>query len=68
MNMAADAIKNEAIRGEYNVVKKNKKIAEDVRGVVRQNGATMPENLPIAESINEVKKRISRQKDSVKSS
>jgi DNA-damage-inducible protein D len=62
MNMAADAIKNEAIRGEYNVIKKNKKIAEDVRGVMRQNGATMPENLPIAEPINEVKKRINRQK------
>jgi DNA-damage-inducible protein D len=62
MNMAADIIKKDAIKGEYNVIKKNKKIAEDVRGVMRQNGATMPENLPIAEPINEVKKRINRQK------
>jgi DNA-damage-inducible protein D len=62
MNMAADAIKNERIRGEQNAIRKNRKIAEDVRSVMRQNGATMPENLPIAEPIREVQKRLKKSK------
>lgn len=62
MNMAADVIKKENIRGEHNVIRKNKTIAEDVRKVMHQSGATMPENLPIEEPIKEVQKRVKAQK------
>jgi DNA-damage-inducible protein D len=58
MNMAANAIKNEGIRGEQKAILKNRKIAEDLRAVMVGNGATMPENLPVAEPIKEVQKRI----------
>lgn len=58
MNMAADVIKKEGIRGEYRVIDRNKKIAQDVRKVMRDSGATMPENLPVAEPIKEVERRV----------
>lgn len=58
MNMAADVIAKEGIRGEAQVIFKNKKIAQDVRNTMKMNGATMPENLPIAEPIKQVEKRV----------
>ncbi|MER9739926.1 BRO family protein [Mesorhizobium sp. M0187] len=58
MNMAADVIKKEGIKGEYRVIDRNKKIAQDVRKVMRENGSTMPENLPVAEPIRVVEKRV----------
>ncbi|MER8623728.1 hypothetical protein [Mesorhizobium sp. M1143] len=56
--MAADVIKKEGIKGEYRVIDRNKKIAQDVRKVMRENGSTMPENLPVAEPIRVVEKRV----------
>lgn len=58
MNMAADVIKKEGIKGEYRVIDRNKKIAQDVRKVMRDSGSTMPENLPVAEPIGVVEKRV----------
>lgn len=62
MNTAAEAIKKEGITGEERVIRTNKKIAEDVRRVMEQSGAPMPEDLPIEEPIKEVKKRVTQQK------
>lgn len=62
MNMSANAIKNERVSGEQNAIRKNRKIAEDVRSIMKQNGATMPEDLPIAEPIREVQKRLKHSK------
>jgi DNA-damage-inducible protein D len=62
MNMAADVIQKEKIKGEYNAIAKNKAIAQDVRGIMKRNGATMPENLPTAEPIKNVAKRLRAQK------
>ena len=56
--LAADVIKKESIRGEYRVTDRNKKIAQDVRKVMRESGSTMPENLPVAEPIRVVEKRV----------
>jgi DNA-damage-inducible protein D len=61
MNVAADVIQKENIKGEYNLIAKNKAIAQDVRKTMQNSGATMPENLPAAEPIKEVAKRL-RQK------
>jgi DNA-damage-inducible protein D len=58
MNMAADVIKKEGIKGEYKVIDRNKKIAQDVRKVMCDSGSTMPENLPVAETIKAVEKRV----------
>ena len=51
MNLAAAAIEKEGIRGEYHVIAKNKKIAQDVRKPIKDSGSSMPENLPAAEPI-----------------
>lgn len=58
MNMAADVIKKERITGADRVIAKNKTLARDVRNVMAQSGATLPENLPIEEPIKEVRKRV----------
>lgn len=58
MNVAADVIQKEDIRGEQLVIEKNKELAADVRKVMKDGGATMPEDLPLEEPIKEVKKRI----------
>jgi len=62
MNLAADAIRKEGTRGEQQVIQKNKAVAADVRRVMRDQGATMPEDLPLAEPIAQVRKRIKKQK------
>ncbi|QKD15373.1 hypothetical protein [Mesorhizobium sp. NZP2077] len=58
MNVAADVIQKEGIKGEYNLISKDKAIAHDVRQTMRNSGATMPENLPTAEPIKDVAKRL----------
>ena len=62
MNVAADVIRKENIKGEYNLISKNKAIAQDVRKTMETSGATLPENLPAAEPIKDVAKRIRQQK------
>lgn len=61
MNLAADVIQNEDIRGEQQVIDKNRALATDVRQVMKDSGATMPENLPLEEPIKDVKKRVNQQ-------
>lgn len=58
MNMASDVIKKERITGVDRVIAKNKTLARDVRNVMKESGATLPENLPIEEPIKDVKKRV----------
>ena len=58
MNMAAEVIQKEGVKGEANVIIKNKKIAQDVRNTMRASGATLPENLPVVEPIRNVEKRV----------
>lgn len=62
MNLASNVIENENIRGEQQAIKKNKELAADVRRVMQKGGATLPEDLPLAEPISEVKKRVRAQK------
>ena len=58
MNLAANVIQKEGIKGEYNVISKNRKIAQDVRKTIKESKGTLPENLPIAEPIRQVEKRV----------
>jgi DNA-damage-inducible protein D len=62
MNLAADVIQKEGIKGEYNVITKNKEIARDVRKTIIDSKGTLPENLPIAEPIRQVEKRVKEMK------
>ncbi len=68
MNLAADVIQKENIHGETNVIQKNRSLAADVRKVMENGGATMPENLSLEEPIKDVKKRIKQQQKALSKS
>ena len=61
MNLAADVIRKENIRGEQPAINRNKEVAVHVRNTITQVGGTMPERLPLEAPIKEVEKRL-RQK------
>jgi DNA-damage-inducible protein D len=58
MNLAADVIAKERVRGEQPAIRRNKEIASQVRQTIRASGATLPENLPLEPPIKEVEKRL----------
>ena len=59
MNLAADVIAREGIRGEQVTIARNKTVGQEVRKVMENSGASMPERLPLeAEPIAKVKKRL----------
>jgi DNA-damage-inducible protein D len=62
MNLAAEVIAKERIKGELPTINKNRQVAEHVRETVKRSRGTMPEDLPIAEPIKAVKKRLENQK------
>lgn len=59
MNLAAETISDEGVKGETAAIRKNKEIAQRVRQTMIDSGVT-PESLPIAEPIKEVRKRVSQ--------
>jgi DNA-damage-inducible protein D len=61
MNLAAEALKNEGVRGEQRAIRRNKEIAEEVRRVVIKETSKMPEALPVEEPIKDVRKRLKQQ-------
>jgi DNA-damage-inducible protein D len=61
MNLAADVIKNDNVRGEQRAISTNLAVARHVRKTMRDSGATMPENLPLEPPIKEVRRRIEQQ-------
>jgi DNA-damage-inducible protein D len=62
MNLAADVIAKENIRGEQRCIDTNRNLAQRVRRTIHESGATMPEKLPLEPPIKEVEKRLKGQK------
>jgi DNA-damage-inducible protein D len=63
MNLAADVIDREKVRGEQAAIRKNRAVGAEVREAIRKSGATMPEALPLAaEPIAAVRKRLGKPK------
>lgn len=62
MNLAADVIRKENIRGEQTAINRNKQVAARIRNTITQIGGTLPERLPLEVPIKEIEKRL-RQKD-----
>lgn len=62
MNLAAEVITREGVKGEARVIQKNKEIGRHVRKTMVDSRATMPENLPLAEPIKNVRKRVQAQR------
>lgn len=59
----ADAkIKRENIQGQMNASLAHKQVGEKVRNTIKSLGGTMPEDLPVVESIKVAKKRIKESK------
>lgn len=59
MNLAADVIERDQVRGEQKAIDTNLAVARRVRKAISDSGATLPEHLPLAEPISEVRKRLS---------
>lgn len=62
MNLAAEVITRENVRGERRVIETNKDVGKRVRKAMLDSGATPPESLPLAEPIKQVKARLAKQK------
>jgi DNA-damage-inducible protein D len=58
MNLAADVLTRENVKGETKAIEVNKSVAGRVRKAMKDSGATMPEALPLEEPIKSVKKRV----------
>ena len=58
MNLAADILSKDRISGEQAAITKNLEVARHVRRTIRESGGTLPENLPLAEDIGDVRKRV----------
>ncbi len=61
MNLAADVIKREKIKGEQAAIARNKTVATHVRNTITQSQGTLPEKLPLEPPIKEVQKRLKAQ-------
>ena len=62
MNLAANALEKEEIKGEQAAIRKNLEVAQEVRRAWTNSGATLPEDLPQAEHISHVRKRVTGKK------
>ncbi len=62
MNLAADVIEREGIRGEQKAIDKNLAVAKSVRQTMITEGATLPENLPLEPPIKVIAARLKAQK------
>lgn len=68
MNLAAETLRQERVKGESNAIRKNKEIAEKVRKTMIDSGSRPPEELPVDEPINQVRKRVKQHQKSLLSS
>lgn len=65
MNLAADVIAKERVKGEQQCIQTNRRVAQRVRSTIEDSRATMPESLPLEPPIKEVRKRLSAGKGDV---
>jgi DNA-damage-inducible protein D len=58
MNLAAETMRSERVTGEAAAIRKNKEVAQRVRKTMIDSGSLPPEQLPVAEPIKNVRKRV----------
>ncbi len=58
MTQTKDKLKNERIRNQRDAMETHEMVGEKVRLLIEEIGGTLPENIPPAESIKTVKKRL----------
>jgi DNA-damage-inducible protein D len=58
MNLAAEVITREGIRGEQQAIDTNEMVGARVRKVIQESGSPLPEDLPLEPPIKEVRARV----------
>jgi DNA-damage-inducible protein D len=58
MTQAREKLQKESIRGQEQAILTHKKVGQEVRDAIKRIGGTLPENIPPAEHIKIVQKRI----------
>jgi DNA-damage-inducible protein D len=58
MTQAREKLQKESIKGQEQAVQTHKKVGQEVREAIKRIGGTLPEHIPPAEHIKQVKKRI----------
>jgi DNA-damage-inducible protein D len=60
MTQAREKLAREGIRSEGQAIQAHEKVGREVREAIKRIGGTLPENIPPAEPIKEVEKRLNR--------
>jgi DNA-damage-inducible protein D len=58
MTQARDKLARQGIHGQHKAIETHHEVGKEVREAIRRIGGTMPENLPAAEHIKQVEKRL----------
>ncbi|MCI0382773.1 MAG: DNA damage-inducible protein D [Chlamydiae bacterium] len=58
MTQTKDKLKNERIKNQREAIETHETVGKKVRSTIQEIGGTLPENIPPAEPINKVKKRL----------
>ena len=58
MTQAREKLQKENIKGQEQAIQTHNKVGKEVRDAIKRIGGTLPENIPPAEHIKVVKKRI----------
>jgi DNA-damage-inducible protein D len=58
MTQTRDKLARERVRDQERAIQTHKQVGQEVRDAIKRIGGTMPENLPPAEHIKQVEKRI----------
>jgi DNA-damage-inducible protein D len=58
MTQTRDKLKNERIKNQRDAMETHEMVGKKVRSVIEEIGGTLPENIPAAEPIKKVKKRV----------
>ena len=58
MNLAADVLGKENVKGEQQAITTNRRVGEHIRATIKNSGGTLPEVLKLEEPIKDVRKRL----------
>ncbi len=66
MTQTRDKLAREGVRNEHDAIKTHEEVGKEVRDAIRRIGGTLPENIPPAEHIKQVEKRVKGAKPKLK--
>ncbi len=58
MTQTREKLKREGVHGQQKAIDVHEQVGHEVRDAIRRIGGTMPENIPSAEHIKQVEKRV----------